>query len=81
MPDISQYSELGAPIIMALLFIWYLHKRDKQSAKRDERFSDIIENHLTHNAEIQERLVQKMNQDIKIGEETHKLLRNNNNKK
>ena len=81
MPDITQYSELGAPIIMALLFLWYLHKRDKQLTEKDKRFEGIITNHLTHSAEISEKLVNKIDQDIEIGKETHKLLRAKNGNK
>lgn len=41
----------------------------------------FMDNHVNHNTEALTKLNEKIKQDIKVGEETHKLLRNLNGKK
>ena len=51
MDTISQLSDLGGNVAIAVVFLWYMHKRDKN-------FGKIISNHLTHSTEALSRLLE-----------------------
>ncbi len=51
MDTISQLADLGGNVAIAVAFLWYMHKRDKN-------FSNIISNHLTHSTEALSRLLE-----------------------
>jgi len=52
MPDLTQFIELGATVVVVGLFLLYLLKKDKQAAEKDKRFNNLIANHVTHNTEV-----------------------------
>ena len=59
-----------AAIVMALIFIWYLCKRDKINTKRDE---DINETFKEFNTTIQNHLSHALKSEVKVSNSLSKL--------
>ena len=54
--DIIQIAELGGIVAVVGLFIWYLQKKDKRSSEKDDKFGNIISNHIVHSTKVQTEL-------------------------
>lgn len=52
MPDLTQFIELGATVIVVGLFLLFMLRKDRQSVAKDEKFADIVSNHINHNTEV-----------------------------
>ena len=56
MPDLTQFIELGATVVVVGLFLLYLLRKDKQAAEKDKRFNNLIANHISHSTQTQTEL-------------------------